>query len=692
MALNNISSSKQLSKLLPQNKKYHHQFLEYASLGFATIASLLVFAPIFLSYIRYLFRLTKNPNPNLGWAETILSDSIRVASGIFPLGDPSFVPVGQLYGLGYPLLNGILLSIYPWAGWTLLLNIFSVTIGISISTFLALRFLASSSSYGCRKLLIGLTIASGFSGISLIALALPKTNLLFEGRTDHFAWVVTILGIVLASKRISQRYSRAFSIFLLTYGFHSKFTVLPLILALFIVAELMTMSLPEERQKFRRLFLLFSATNIIVITSLEILSGGWYLRLTLLLPMRHAKMIPLSEALTEILALIAILIILFSIFFVKSSIQNKGSEVKFLKPDFLLVNTFILSLLMMMPLAVLARIKQGASDNQYIGIIWIVIFCSGIFIKANRLTNVGVGHRALTSVALLSLFVMFLPTGVHGSNGISLRNSIRIEANKGLPQSGMANFTSDSVSSPGLSSVYSPYAASRSFKKSDQNPLLFNIVDLLAAGYQPTWFFEKVSTGKIVTKELFDVGHSELYASAYGLQDFGALSALNKFGLTHNDTKQLFSCTKVIVQKHIRLVRVNNQGFLCHIEKQALDEGKPIFNLKVEETSRDYWVRLDSKAKGKVILETQTKLNYVTVGREIFTPGKDIYLDSINTYLDRQMLSCEQKENNKIMIDLKRRTLTSSDLSGRVVCSHKYKSSEDIYLGISNDIKITITP
>ncbi len=690
--MNRKNDSKKYSNPIPQKKNPNHLLLEYAGVGFAFIASLVVFAPIYLSYIRYLFRLTGNPNPGLGWAETILSDSIRVASGVFPLGDPNNVPVGQLYGLGYPLFNGMLLKIYPWAGWTLAVNLFSVLIGVSISTYLAVRFVKSLEGAHYRKMIVALTIASTFSGISLIALALPRTNLLFEGRTDHFAWVITILGIVLVSTKIHNRYFQALSIFLMTYGFHSKFTVLPLIIALFVVAEFMTKSFPEERQKFRKLFLIFLATNLIVTIGFEILSGGWFLKLTLFLPLNHTRTIPTIVALREIFALFAILSVLFAITFIKNLTPKKGSTLNVFRSDALLLNSFILSLFVMVPLAILARMKQGGADNQYIGIIWIVIFCSAIYIGGNKTMSKGVGPRVLTSVTLLSLFVVFLPTGMYGSSGTNLRNSIRIEANKVLPPSGMRNFTSAAASPTTELYFYSPYAATRSFEKSDQNPLLVNIVDLLAAGYQPKWFFEKISEGKINTKDLFDVGHSEYYASAYGLQDFGTLSALNKFGLTRNDKKQLLSCTEVIMQKHIRLVRIDNQGFLCNLKKQTFKNNQAIFDLKVEESSKDYWIRLDSEAKGKVTIESQTKLNYVTVGREIYTPGTETYLDAINTYLSSPISSCERNGIIKIMIDMKKTTTAIFDSSGRIVCTHKFKSSDDLYLGISKDVKIALTP
>jgi hypothetical protein len=642
--------------------------------------SLITFAPILLSYIRYLFRLLKNTNPGLGWAEAILSDSIRIASGIFPIGDPNTTAIGQLYGVAYPYLNAAFIKLFPWAGWTLLLNLISVCIGVLVSSYFSIRWALNNNFSQQRKVMIVLTMGSVFSGLSLIALNIPNTDLLFEGRADHFSWIVTILGVYLSLIKVENRNNRIVSILLITLGFQSKYSVIPLIIALVITVALIMRSNPKSRKLFGSYIFVLGATNLILLLALEILSGGWYLRVTLFLPLQHSRITPVPIAVRELGVLIAILFALFALFLYSSvNFEQKRFVQKNYDPNRVFLIFLGLSFFLLIPFMILSRIKQGGADNQYIGAIWVVIFFVSVLVPKMAEFSV---ERVFSLCLVSAITVTFLPLTLNGSTTVGLRNVFRVMANTPSPMSEMPNFDSQESKIESSLVEYSPYAAARNFFQSNQNPLLVNIVDQLAAGYKPIWLLDKMANKNFLVMQKLDVG-ADYYASAYGLQDFGMLAAINEFGFTSKNPVKMISCTKSLNVDFLKLVRVSKSGFLCANSESQYKNG--LVNLRLEgfAAQSPHWVRLDGFHEGAVKFNSISGLLLALVPDQEFVPGKVEYVDKINDYLMSSGPLCRIGVVNEISINLALRTVDMLSLRDGKSCRINLEDNQDVYIGLS---------
>jgi len=642
--------------------------------------SLIIFAPILLSYIRYLYRLVKNTNPGLGWAEAILSDSIRIASGIFPIGDPNTTAIGQLYGVAFPYLNAVLIKLFPWAGWTLFLNIISVCIGILVSSYFSIRWALNNRFSKQRKVITVLTMGSVFSGLSLIALNIPHTDLLFEGRADHFSWIVTILGVYLTLSGIENRKSRFVSILMISLGFQSKYSVAPLVIALVITVALIMRSNPNKRKLFGSYMIALGATNLFLLLILEILSRGWYLKVTLFLPLQHSRITPVPLAIRELGVLIAILFALFALFLYSSvNFEQKKFVQKNYETDHFLLIYLCLSFFLLIPFMILSRIKQGGADNQYIGAIWVVIFFVSVLVPKTAEFPV----EKIFSLCLVSaITVTFLPLTLNGSSSLSLRNSFRIMANTPSAISEMPNFDSQIPKTEKSLVEYSPYAASRNFFQSNQNPLLVNIVDQLAAGYKPIWLLEKMASKNFTIMQNFDVG-ADYYASAYGLQDFGMLAAINEFGVTTKNPEKMISCTKSLSLDFLKLVRVSKSGFLCANSESQYMNGLVNLSLESFGAQSPHWTRLDGFQRGHLKFSSDSGLLLVLVPDQEFVPGKIEYVDKINDYLKNSGPLCRIGVVKKIEINLALRTIDLLSPRSGKSCRLNLEDNQDIYIGFS---------
>jgi hypothetical protein len=664
------------------NKKRESDYLLKQSVFILSsfFISLIIFAPILLSYIRYLYRLLKNTNPALGWAEAILSDSIRIASGIFPIGDPNTTAVGQLYGLAFPFLNAAFIKLLPWAGWTLLLNIISVCIGVLVSSYFSIRWALNKKFSPQRRVITALTMGSVFSGLSLIALNIPNTDLLFEGRADHFSWIVTILGVYFSLSRIENRNSRIVSILLISFGFQSKYTVVPLIIALVIAVALVMRSKPNNRKLFGSYMIALGATNLILLLVLEILSGGWYLRVTLFLPLQHSRITPFSIAIRELGVLIAILFALFALFFYSSvSFEQKKFEQKNYDSNRVFLIFLGLSFFLLIPFMILSRIKQGGADNQYIGAIWVVIFFVSVLVPKTAEFSV---EKVFSLCLVSAITVTFLPLTLNGSSSVGLRNEFRIMANMPSSISEMPNFDSQNSKTEKSLVEYSPYAATRNFFQSHQNPLLVNIVDQFAAGYKPVWLLDKMANENFLVMQNLDVG-ADYYASAYGLQDFGMLAAINEFGVTSKNPVKMISCTRSLYLDILKLIRVSKSGFLCANSESQYRNGLVNLSLEGFGAQSPHWTRLDGFHGGNAKFNSDSGLLLALVPDEEFVPGKTEYVDKINDYLMSSGPLCQIGKVNEISINRALRYIDMLSQQNGKSCRLNLDDNHDVYVGFS---------
>ena len=255
-------------------------------------------------------------------------------------------------------------------------------------------------------------------------------------------------------------------------------------------------------------------------------------------------------------------------------------------------------------------------------------------------------------------------------------------ANTPSPMSEMPNFDSQESKIEKNLVEYSPYAATRNFFQSNQNPLLVNIVDQLAAGYKPIWLLEKMANENFLVKQKLDVG-ADYYASAYGLQDFGMLAAINEFGVTSKNPAKMISCTKSLVLDFLRLVRVSKSGFLCANSESQYKNGLVNFSLEGFASQSPHWVRLDGLHEGDVKFNSNSGLLLALVPDQEFVPGKVEYIDKINDYLMSSGPLCRIGVVNQVSINLVLRTVDMLSLRDGKSCRLNFEDNQDVYIGFS---------
>jgi hypothetical protein len=472
--------------------------------------------PVLLGILVSIVRLLGVQHLDLGWATTVNSDAEALYVGEAIHRDPADGYTGQLYTPLFPFLVSLLYRVSFWTGWPLLIVELSGLGLVVLAAWLAYRPGRPWSTLGAVG--VGAVCWWSVSGLDL--------SLLYEARSDQFAWLLTLCGLVAAAAAglTARRRPLLLAVLLLTAGFWTKQNTLPADVAAVAWFGLLGGCRAVPWRRVATFCAALLVVNLIVLGGLNIISGGWEWRLNFAYPSHHAQSTLLMPWIREGLAGGALAFGFLGVMAVIALVRRPGTRPSVAglhdgvrrwhahaTPAQAAGGILAVFLVVGFVAAVYFRRKQGGADNQFLGVVWAAgLLGAVLWGKAGATVRRGVFASAALVAALVLVWsgAMDARLADHGVNVRTLHPEV-----PAYPEVPAALRT---LAEHGL--VYHTLYSDLNVQKQRAiYPNYYNFVDLLAAGVQPKALVKAFADRGFTYVEPLptDPGTAE-YSSAYG--------------------------------------------------------------------------------------------------------------------------------------------------------------------------------
>ncbi len=499
------------------------------------LAPALFGVPVVIGLLVSIFHLLGTHSPDLGWAVTVNSDAEALYLGHTLYQDPAVGYTGQLYTPLFPALISVLHHLHLWAGWAPLVTVLASCGLLALAAWLAYAPVGEDRATRLTTL-IG---AIGMGGLAYWAVGGMRLSLLFEGRADQTAWLLALGGLIAAARIAPGAPLRrtALAVALLVLAFWAKQnTISASVVAALWIVVVTVIGWLSIREALR--FLLgLAVINGVVLGVLNLVTGGWELRLNFLWPTRHSTSELIKPWIAELVradalgvaivaGMLLALVVGWALAGRPALLAAGGSPRARLTAtlDALPVRGRAAVLLMAFGIigglfGIYFRRKQGGDDNQFLGVVW----ATGLLAAA--LWGLARQWRpaALTAAAVV----------VAGFALVSPMRSALADQQIVVPA-----LKREVVTWPQVAPDLLAYAKTHTIyteTRADLNvanhreisPNLYNFVDLLAAGEQPKALVRRFLDRHFDAVSLFSPG-TDTYASGYGKWEENYLWKLNQ--------------------------------------------------------------------------------------------------------------------------------------------------------------------
>jgi len=501
------------------------------------LAPLLIAVPVLIGLVTMIGRALTAGHPDLDFATAVNGDAEAFYLGETIYRDPDEGFTGQLYTPLFPFLVSLLHRVHLWASWPLLVN-YAATLGlIALTAYLAW----DRGTQGVRRVL-ALLGAVGMGAFAWWLVSALPVNLLFEGRSDHTAWALAFLGlVVLAWRSHGSTAALVFAGLLLTAAFWAKQTTAVVAAAAtlwFLGAAMLGAGRARPALAFAAGLL---AANLAVLGLLNLATDGWEWYFDFELATEHPNFATYGESLREVqhlaggaLAVPAVLAVGLAWVGTRSR-DRDGPQ---LRPaqllraagdglgasrDARIASALLLFVVIGIPAATYFRLKVGSLSNQYLGVLWAAGLLSAIAWRRSL---------ARPATALLACAVIVVPFLFAQRSGDTVRG-YRVAP---------LHLTQEYPEVPDPLLRYARSHLVWEQVQSDLNvetqrslyPNFYNFVDLLAAGRQPGYLVDALVERRFdaVAPLRFQAGAVRLfwdiYASGVGESEENYIWKLNQ--------------------------------------------------------------------------------------------------------------------------------------------------------------------
>lgn len=458
-----------------------------------TLVLLVVAVPVMAGVVMSLVGLVTTPVPYLGWSQTVASDAKAVALGASLYGDPAEGYTGMLYGPLFPTLLAPLYRLVWWDGWPALATILSA---LTLAGLVGV--IAATGATDRRPIRIATGV--GMAGMAWWVVSSNPVDVLYDGRSDHFAWMLALGGLCALAWAVDRHRGVWPAVLLLSGALWTKQTTAGAMGAAAAVMTWWAWTGVVTWAVWRRLVGGLVALNLAVLVALLVATDGWAWFFLVTLPGRHATdpavatYIGEAAAILWLPALVALTVAPFA----------RG----WLRPKSLsgLLGVLLVAFLAASVVPVwLARTKQGGGENQWVGLMWALCLLAAVAHREMLRTRRGM--RAATVIYSLVAASAFVG-GAYEPHRWEQRLSPEV-----------LEYAADH-------SIYLPEIGTVS---GEAWPGRRNIVDLLAAGEEPDYLADALACRHFdAVAPIAVTAERETYISASGLSSASRLAELNR--------------------------------------------------------------------------------------------------------------------------------------------------------------------
>jgi hypothetical protein len=378
------------------------------------VAAVAFGAAVAVGIVRTLGALVVLSHPDPGWGYFVFDDAVQVYLGHLPYQDPADGYTGLLYPPVFSTLVGVLLHVKFWAGWGVVVSMFS---GLALVVMTARVAFRPSAAFDLKAVNVAEAAAIGFVGWWLVSI-IPISGSL-DSRPDTLAWALGIAGLLLAARALPSGRIRtlAGAILLLSGAFWTKQPALAAGLAAGAFAVIMAVL---GVCRWRRALLFVSALgalNLAILGVLSLVTHGWLYFLVFSLArrqfwgvagygdiVRHELGILWAPGLFAVVALAAGAAAAW-----RGRAVTPRVRVIAAQPEAQRVLAILLFLGILLPMETYFQRKQGAESEHLIGVAWgLVLLAAAGYRLAGR-------DRRLALVPLVGVGVIALGGLAHGT-------------------------------------------------------------------------------------------------------------------------------------------------------------------------------------------------------------------------------------------------------------------------------------
>ena len=473
--------------------------------------------PVLTGVIVSIVRLLSVAHPDLGWATTVNSDAEALYLGVPLHQDPADGYTGQLYTPLFPFVVSLLYRLHFWTGWPLLVTELSGLGFVALAAWLSRR-------PGRPWSLVG---GIGIGALCWWAVSSLDMSLLFEGRADHFAWLLALGGLITAgaAARTTRRGPLVVAVLLLCAAFWTKQStvVAPVVAVLWFAVLAACGAITRPRAVLLASILLVG--NLLVLGVLNLISDGWEWRLNFVLPTRHAQDPDIGAWISQCVGggLWAFVFLGATALVALGRLPRHRMRPRLAgvrpavaawhaqaRPAVAAGAPLAIFVLVGFVAAVYFRCKQGGSDNQFLGVVWAAGLLGGLLWGVAGATLRRSVAASLVVLALLVVGWRAVSTGPAYNPWMVVRPLHQVVV-------------------PGpLSPVLLQLADAGLIYMADHGdlnvrtqrviyPTFYNYVDLLAAGSQPLALVHAFEDRRFAfLEQVPDTPEEAAYASAFG--------------------------------------------------------------------------------------------------------------------------------------------------------------------------------
>lgn len=469
-----------------------------------TLIPCLLVGPLVVAVVSTVVGLVQLSHPDLGWTQAIAVDARAVATGHSLYGDPGSQYTGMLYTPPYPMLLAPLYRLVWWDGWLPL-----ASMGASLG--LAALAGAVAASGGSRTRIERAGAAVGVGAVAWWLVSANRYSMIFDGRTDQLPWLFALAGLVLLARSAARGVASVWvPVLLLSAAFWTKQTAVGGLLAAVIVSAWWARAGILPWRRWWRLSLTIVAVNLAAAGALIIWSGGWLGYFLLEMPARHHSFGTDALHAAEMVRALLIPVLVAGV----AAYGLRGTKVRGGSFSMLLLSALGVFMVVQLVPAWLGHVKQGGSENQYIGIVWAL----GLVVAVAHRES-GSERSLLTSVAVYATVVLVAVT----------RPAVLTDAGIFLPP--IAEGQQWETLSPEVvdySTAHLTYLPTYGTTGREVWPTEPAIADLLAAGERPGHLVDAIRSCRFDAIEPFDADGWAGYISMSGRTDPAYLAELNE--------------------------------------------------------------------------------------------------------------------------------------------------------------------